>query len=325
MPTKAPAAAPPDPLRITIDVDGIKQVLVDCEPGDVEKYWARPTPAPFLCVDGQQYTFQVPAQINYATFKQWFHPRTKTVLGSSNKLVLTPTKRNERYVAVYEQAHPVDAHFLASTPKEEILVKSSVPDINGRSEVVTPGRLTYWLGTQVTFSVPASFNRTFPDVLYGKVVQPHTFLGWEEKGVTLLKDTQIPIVMDRPYNLRVLYGKAPRPVTPNDREVHVLGQQLFHTIDKATSDKEFVILVNGKLTPVFGRVTFPTHKNALAALQATVSQVTPDWIIQASENWRDWLKVTPQREKFLDYWFKNAVQILPLSQLNVSVASAPTA
>lgn len=314
-----------EPLRITIDVDGIKQVTVDCEPGDLEKYWSRQTPAPFLCEDGTtEYTFQVPAQINYASFKQWLHPRTKLVLGTSNKLVLTPSKRNERYVAVYEQAHPVDVVFHATTPKEEILVKASRPDINGITEVTTPGRLTYWLGTQVTFSVPNSFERTYPDVLYGKIVQDHTFLRWEENVTTLLKDRHLPVLMDRNRTLRVLYGQTPRPVTPTAGEVHVLSQQLSRAVEHATPNQGFVVLVNGKLQTLFGRVTFPTYKNAMAALQTMVLQTIPNWLPQATEDWRDWLKVTTQREKFLDYWYKNSVQIVPLSKLTVAIREEPT-
>lgn len=317
--TKAQADSPVvDPLRITIDVDGIKQVTVDCEPGDLEKYWVRLTPAPFLCEDGAQYVFRVPAQIGFASFKQWIHPRTKGVLGTSPTLTLTPTKRNERYVAVYDQVHPVDVSFQATTPKEEILVKASEPDINGRTEITTPGRLTYLRDSKVTFSVPDGFIISHPDVLYGKIEQPHNFLRWEEDATTVTKDRHIQVILHKPRNLRVLYGKSPVPKTPNDREVGILGRQLARVIDQVTPNPGVVILIDGKLTPLFGRVSFPNQKNAMAAVQTAVIQSIQNWIAQSPEGWRDWLKVERQREKLLDHWFKNSVQIVPINKLSVT-------
>lgn len=313
----------PDSLNITIEVDGLKQVTVRCEPGDLEKYWSRQTPAVFVCQNGSQYTFQVPAQIGFAPFKQWYQPRNKAVLGTSNKLVLTPTEKNERYIAVYERAYPVDVLFQASTPKEEILVTASEPDVNGRTEVRTPGRLTYLLGAKVKFSVPPTFNLTYPDVLYGKIVQEHNFLRWEEEAVTVGKDPHIRVTIDQPRSLRVLYGKSPIPKTPNDREVNLLGQQLFRVVDRITPDQGVVVLINGKLMPLFGRVSFPTKKNAMAVLQAAVSQSIPNWIAQTPEGWRDWLKVDAQREKFLDHWYNTAVQIVPINKLQVTVSEEP--
>ncbi len=317
------AAKAADALRIRIEVDGIKQVTVDCEPGDLEKYWARPTPGEFLCEDGAQYTFQVPAQIGFASFKRWFHPRTKGVLGSDPKLVLTPTKRNERYVAVYEQAQPIDVLFHGTTPKEEVVIQATEPDINGRTEITTPGRFTYMKGAKVTFSTPAGYKTSHPDVLYGKIEQEHNFLRWEEGAVTVGKDRHIRLTLDNHRNLRVLYGKSPVPKTPNDREVNLLSQPLFRVVDRVTPDQGVVILINGKLMPLFGRVTFPNKKNAMAALQTAVLQSIPNWIAQTPEGWRDWLRVETQREKFLDHWYKTAVQIVPLNKLQVTVSEEP--
>lgn len=313
-----------DGLRIVIDVAGFNQpVMVNCEPGDLEKVWARKTPSVFLCASGTQYTFSVPVKIGYATFKWWRHPKTGDTLGSSPTLVITPSKKNERYVAVYEEVLPMDAYFEATTPKEEVTIIASVPDINGRVEIKTPGRLTYLCGTVVSFTCPKQFTLRHPDVLYEEIQQVHTLLRWEQDAVTLGKEPKLRVTMDVPRNLRVLYGRSPVPRTPNEQTVRVLGRQVFRAIDQLNTEKGVVILANGKLLSLFGRFTFPNEKSARSALQTAVLQTVPNWTAQAPEAWRDWLKVESQRGKFLEHWFKNAVQILPLNKLNFEVSETP--
>lgn len=315
---------PADAVKITVDIPNMPNVVVNCEPGDLESYWARPAGMPFFCKPGLEYRFSVPEQVGYSPFAGWKLPRTDEDLGKNPTLKIVVTKRNERYVGRYNEKKLVDVILQGSTPKEEVRLVASVPDVNGRTEVMTPDTLTYVSGTKVTFSAAPGFDHAFSDTLYGQVLEQYNFLRWEEDTTMISQDTSVEVLVDHHKKLRALYGKTPRPVTPNDREVFVIRQQLFRTLDALSPTPGYAVIIDGKLIPIFGKLSFPTHKNAVNAVRTAIMQALPTWLARVPENWRDWLKVEPQREQFLDYWMKTAVQIIPIGQLTVSVDKKDT-
>lgn len=313
----APAkSAETNSWTVVFHAEGVKSTSIDCEPGDLNNYWTKLTPATFLCEGLKTYTFRAPQQEGYSTFRHWWHPRTETVVSTSPDLEVTLSKRNERYVAVYNTVVPVDVAFTGTTRKEEIPVTASVPDINGKTSLVTPDKFTYLTGTRVTFSVLNECIKEHPDVLYGKVQEIRTFLRWEENTAFFGKDRDLTITIDRPRQLQALYAQSPKPQTPNDRQVFVMGQQLLHELEKGFITRGVVVLINNKLTPILGRLVFPSQEKAEASIQAAIGQVLPNWLQQIPEGWRDWMKDKGQQDKFLKYWQETMVKIVPVEQLN---------
>ena len=226
-------------IKITINVTGVKDVMVDCNPGDLEKYWMRPDPATFLCETGKTYTFSVPDVVGYSPFKHWWNPKTETIVSTKPKLELPVGKKNERYVAIYEQIVPVDVVFKGSDNRDSFTVYASKPDINGCTEILAPGRLTYLQGTKVTFHVEAERNNPKDDVLYGKIYETYNFQYWEEGVSVYGRDRHMQVVVDRPLKFTAVFAKTPAPVTPNDRQVHVIEQQLTRVI-RGSAPSSFV-------------------------------------------------------------------------------------
>jgi hypothetical protein len=278
----------------------------------------RPSPASFICQEGSTYRLRVPDTSGYSPFKHWRLARTDEIVGTSPTLELTVGRRNERYVAVYDPVRPVDLVFHATSGKEQVTIQASKPDINGKTELLTPGHFTYLSGTQVRFTAPEKVKEVFPDLLYGKIEEVRRFLRWEEQTALIGHDNSFEITVDRPRKFSALYAKTPAPNTPNDRQVHVIGQHLAHSIESTRNGREHVVIINNRIVPMFGRIGFPSERAARATIQAAVEQALPTWLNQLPQEWKEWMSNETQRQKFLDYWTNKVVRIVPLDQVAIT-------
>ena len=80
-----------------------------------------------------------------------------------------------------------------------------------------------------------------------------------------------------------------------------------------------MVLIEGKITPLFGNFTFLTENAARTSVRVAAETATKDFLAQAPENWRDWLKVDEQRKKLIEHWLKTNVQVVRLESLVVRV------
>lgn len=321
VPSTPPVTNKVNVWKIQMAARPVAEVMIDVEPGDQEKFWSRLTPATFMCEEGRPYTFTVPEQVGYDQFKHWENPRTDQIVSTEPVLVLENVKRNDRYVAVYEQRIPCDVVFHGVTSKSHMKVYADKPDINGRTEIVTPGRLTYMFGEKVTFKVDPRIEVSVPDVLYKHLKETYLFTGWRQGTDIVAKDLSLEVIVPRRgMQLTVTYARTPAPFTPDDRQVHVMAEQLNLLYTKDTRGvREFIVLVNGIPIKVLGKLLFPTKENALAALQGSFHMEYRDWLSRLPERLKEWCLEPKQRKTFFDYWLRTAVEIIPFNKLEITI------
>lgn len=306
--------------KIQVSCRNADEVTIDVEPGDAEKYWSRLTPAAFLCENERSYTLIAPEQVGHNQFKHWVHPRTDTVVSDNPRLVLDAVKRNDRYIAVYEQRIPCDISFKGVSSNSRVTIRANKPDLSGRTEVAAPGTFTYMFGDNVTFSVDPIVKIGLPDVLYGQVNEIYTLLGWKQGGEIIGRDTYLQLSVPRKsQDITVAYTRTPAPFTPDERQVHIMSRQLNLMYEQEEPDtREVVVLIGGKLVKLFGKLLFPSKENAEAVLRGSFNATYRDWLNRLPERLKAWCLDQGQRDMFFNHWSKESVQIVPYSELEIT-------